>query len=156
MGQVEVGQHAVDPPPSVAGGDEDAGVEGGGQGLTGVGEGGVGLDDAGGGGADGEHATPRFAGAADGVDGLRRHRAVLGVDGVLLDELGLDGFEGAGADVEGDLGALNADGGELGEERGGEVEAGGGRGDGTRAAARGCVGGREGRLVAVAVELVGD
>jgi hypothetical protein len=32
---------------------------------------------------------------------------VLGVDRVLLEELGLDGLEGAGADVEGDLGAVD-------------------------------------------------
>ena len=54
----------------------------------------------------------------------------LGVHAVVFDALGLDGAEGAGADVEGDEGAADAAGLEVGEEGVGEVEAGGGGGDG--------------------------
>ncbi len=88
--------------------------------MVGV-KGGGGFEHAGGGGADGDELLggSSFFGEAWG------DFVMLGVHGVVAEVSGFDGAEGAKADVESDEGV-----GKLGEEFGGEVEAGGGGGNG--------------------------
>lgn len=95
--------------------------------------GGDALEGAGAGRSDDEAAGGGGAGVVDGVECLGGDADVFGVHGVLVERFGVDWFEGAGADVEGDgvdAGAARAEG---VEEFGGEVEPGGGGGDGAGA-----------------------
>ncbi len=84
-------------------------------------EGGSGFEDAGGGGADGDE----FVGGISFFGKACGNFIMFCVHGVIAKVLCFDGAEGAEADVEGKEGVR-----ELGKEFGGEVEAGGGGGDG--------------------------
>ncbi len=70
------------------------------------------------------------AGGVDAGGGLGGDVAAFGVDLVLADVVMAEREEGAGADVQRDGFALDVFRGQAGEEGGGEVEAGGGGGDG--------------------------
>jgi hypothetical protein len=97
-------------------------------------------------------AITRWA-AADPGAGVGRDGAPLGVHRVIVQIRGLDGLEGAGADMQGHAGARDAASFERLEQGGGEVEARGGGGDRTGGARRavGVVVGRVDGLVAVEV-----
>ena len=58
----------------------------------------------------------------------------LGVHVVILDVFGFNGAEGADTDVQGEKGVLN-----LGKNFWGEMQTGGGRGNGTLLACKGCL-----------------
>jgi hypothetical protein len=125
---VEVGEQGIGAVEIVAGEDEEAGfaVEG----VDGAVFVGGGFEEAERGGADGDEAVARGAGGVDAGGGLGGDVAAFGVDLVLVDVVVAERQEGAGADVQGDGFALDVVGGEAREEVGGEVEAGGGGGDG--------------------------
>src|SRR6185295_3589494 len=78
--------------------------------------------------ADGDDAALAVEGAGDGRRRRGADAVVLRLEAVILDPLDADRLKGAIADVEGNRGGLDAACGECGDERGGEVEAGGGRG----------------------------
>ncbi len=84
-------------------------------------EGGSGFEDAGGGGADGDE----FVGGISFFGKTCGNFIMFCVHRVIAEVLCFDGAEGAQADVEGEEGVRK-----LGKEFGGEVEAGGGGGDG--------------------------
>lgn len=84
-------------------------------------EGGSGFEDAGGGGADGDE----FVGGSSFFGKACGNFIMFCVHGVIAKVFCLDWAEGAQADVEGKEGVRK-----LGKEFGGEVEAGGGGGDG--------------------------
>ncbi len=88
------------------------------------------LEGAGGGGADGEDAAAIFAGEVEGVRGASGKGVELGVEADVSEVFDADWLKGAEADVEGEELSFNAAGAELGEDFGGEVEAGGGGGGG--------------------------
>ncbi len=128
--QVEVGQQQVGAAEPVAGRDEDVGLA-----LERM-EPAVGVDgalqQAQAGGADGDDAPAR---RPRGVDPLGRRGADLApfaMHAVVLDPLGLDRQEGAGADVEGQEHAADAGVLQRPEQAFGEVEPGGRRGDRAR------------------------
>lgn len=62
--------------------------------------------------------------------GWRGHLVDFAVDGVGLDGVGRDGFEGAEADMEGDVGGAHAGGLERGQQLRREMQTGGRRGGG--------------------------
>jgi len=84
-------------------------------------EGGSGFEDAGGGGADGDE----FVGGISFFGKACGNFIMFCVHGVIAKVFCFDWAEGAQADVEGEEGVRK-----LGKEFGGEVEAGGGGGDG--------------------------
>ena len=84
-------------------------------------EGGSGFEDAGGGGADGDE----FVGGISFFGKTCGNFIMFCVHRVIAEVLCFDGAEGAEADMEGEEGVRK-----LGKEFGGEVEAGGGGGDG--------------------------
>ncbi len=84
-------------------------------------EGGSGFEDAGGGGTDGDE----FVGGISFFVKTYGNFILFCVHRVIAEVLCFDGAEGAQADVEGEEGVRK-----LGMEFGGEVEAGGGAGDG--------------------------
>lgn len=86
------------------------------------------LEGAHGGGADGGAAA---AVGKETLDGAARDEDILGVHLVTLHLLALDGTEGAGTDMEGDLVALDALGVKGAEDSIGEMEASGGGSHGT-------------------------
>ena len=86
------------------------------------------LDGAHGGGADGDDGMADMG--KDVLDVLPRDFDLLDVHFVFADGVGVDGFEGAGTDMEGDEVGGNAAGFEAVEHFGREVEAGGGCGHG--------------------------
>ncbi len=94
---------------------------------------GEGFEDADRGGADGDAGAVGGAGLAELVECTGGGFVPFGVHGVFGEVVALDGDEGARADVEGDRRATDAGGFELVEELGGEVESGGGGGDGAGA-----------------------
>src|SRR5688572_1135609 len=104
-----------------------AGVGGQASGL-----GGRGLKRAYHGGPDRDHATATCATGGDGGDGRFWTGAVFGVDAEVLHAFGIDRLEGAGTDGEVDVRGADAEGGDLLQQRPGQVEAGGRRGDGAR------------------------
>jgi len=85
------------------------------------GEGGGGFEDAGGGGTNGDE----FVGGISFFGKACGDFIMFCVHGVIAKVFGFDWAEGAEADVEGEEGVRK-----LGKEFGGEVEAGGGGGDG--------------------------
>jgi hypothetical protein len=134
FGEVEVGEQGADGFEFEAGGDEEVGFAPGGNDFAVVA--GDGFEGAHGGGADGDSA----GGALNLGGGGGGDIVLLMVHDVVFDAFGADGLEGADADVEGDEGVRDG-----GEHFGGEMQAGGGGGDGA------FVGGEDG-LVAFAVE----
>lgn len=136
-GEVEVGDQGVDDAETETRVDEEVGWAAEGDDgaawawvLSGALAGG--LQDADGGCADGDHAVAGEFGLVDLLGDFGAEFAELGVDGVLFDVLLGNGAEGVEADVEGDEGELYTQVAEAEEEFWGEVEAGGGCGDGSR------------------------
>ena len=82
---------------------------------------------------------PMGACAVDELGGVLADVVALGVHVVILDVFGFDRAEGADTDVQGEEGVLD-----LGKDFWGEMQAGGGRSNGTLLACEGC-------LVAIAV-----
>ncbi len=133
FGEVEIGEQGADGFELEAGGDEEVGFATGGDDLAVVA--GDGFEGAHGGGADGDSA----GGALNLGGGGCGDVVLLVVHDVVFDAFGADGLEGADADVEGDEGMRDG-----GEDFGGEMQSGGGGGDGA------FVGGEDG-LIAFAV-----
>src|SRR5204863_9588981 len=102
----EVGDERVDRAEDVPGTDEEVGQAGAGDDAVALG--GDGLERARGGRADGDDAAPRGFRRGDRGGGVRGNDVGLGVQPVLRDVVEGDGPEGAGADVEGDVGAPDA------------------------------------------------
>jgi hypothetical protein len=119
LGEMEVGEDAVDALESEAGVDEEIG-------FAGVAAADEGFNGADGCGADGEEAL----GVMDLICGGFRDEEAFLVEFVFFDGLRLQGLKGAETDVEGDLGDLGAGGADGVEDAGREMEAGGGGGDG--------------------------
>lgn len=92
---------------------------------------GDGFEDPGGGGADGDDPAALGLGEIDGGGGFCGEGEAFLVHAMVGDVIALDGEEGAGADVEGQVGGLDSGIGESLEEFGGEMESGGGGGDGS-------------------------
>lgn len=128
--QVEVGEERVDELKLVAGAEEDTGLTGVGVQRRAGGHAGAVLEGANGRGAGGDDAAAFAAGAVDGGGGVCGQGVGFGVETDVGEVLDADGLEGAEADVEGDVGDLDTVGADLLEDRGGEVEAGSGRGGG--------------------------
>src|SRR5207237_8696370 len=105
------------------------------------------FEDAGGRRADGDDAAAFGPGAAQRVGGGRGDRVGLFVHHVVFEALGGDGFEGAGADVEGGESGFDAGLLDLSFQLFGKVQRGGRCGDSAGLA-------REDGLVALAVEVV--
>ena len=133
LGEVEIGEQGADGFELEAGGDEEVGFATGGEDLAVVA--GDGFEGAHGGGADGDSAGGVLNLGGGGCGDI----VLLVVHDVVFDAFGADGLEGADADVEGDEGMRDG-----GEDFGGEMQAGGGGGDGA------FVGGEDG-LIAFAV-----
>ncbi len=89
------------------------------------------FEDAGGGGTDGDDASAAGAGGVDEIGGGLGQGEPFDVHLVVSEEVDLDREERAGADVEGEVGGLDAGLVEGLDEFRGEVEAGGGSGDGS-------------------------
>lgn len=119
FGEVEVGEEGVDDVELVGRVDEDVGAAGGG--FEGGAVAAEVFEGAGDGGADSDDAV----GGIDFVCGLGAELEVFFVHAVFLEVIDGNRTEGADADVEGEEAV-----GMGGEELGGEVEAGGGGGDG--------------------------
>jgi len=144
--QVKVGDQAVDDQEWLWGMQEDAGASGlhcGQWGWTIRGSvvgiapvkillsAGDRFEDAGGGGADGDDASAAGAGGVDEIGGGLGQGEPFDVHLVVGEEVDLDREERAGADVEGEVGGLDAVLAEGLDQFGGEVQAGGGGGDGS-------------------------
>jgi len=129
---VEVGEQAADDAEAVAGGDKEGGRAGVGLEVEGSGRGLLGevFEGAGGGGSGGDDAAAFGEGAVEGVGGGGGEGVTLGVEANVGEAGDADGLEGAKANVQGEIRDLDAAGAEGGEDLGGEVEAGGGRGGG--------------------------
>jgi hypothetical protein len=110
--------------------------------------GGGGLEGAYDGGADGDDGLFGGAGLGDGAGGGGGDLVALGVEPLTVELTVAERGEGAGADVQRDRRATDAARLQRREELGGEVQAGGRRGDGAGGA-------REDGLVALAVGVVG-
>lgn len=82
------------------------------------------------GGADGDDAAAAGAGAGDGIEALRRDDERFRMHFVVGEVIGFDRGECAETDVESQRGDFDALVGEGGQELWGEMEAGGGSGDG--------------------------
>jgi len=144
---MEIGDEAVEDAEAARRVEEDAGAAGfdGRQGREGgrrfgigdiapsgaVEAAGDGFEDPCGGGPDGDDAASLGFGVVDGLGGGCGEGEPFLVHAVVGDVVALDREEGAGADVEGEVGSLNPGVGELLEEFRGEMESGGGSGDGS-------------------------
>lgn len=127
--EVKVGEQCVGVFEGVAGLDEEVGA--GGEVFVGVGVVGERFDGADGGGADGDDTLVIGSGVVELLNGGGFDGDGFIMHGVLVEVVDTDGGEGAEPDVEGDVGLGDAFDGEGVEHIFGEVEAGGGGGDGS-------------------------
>src|SRR5689334_1071064 len=128
LGQMEVGHQSVDDAEVEAGIDEEIRRSGAGDDGAVVGARDR-FERARRGRADRDDATALAPGAFDRGGGRRGDLVAFRLEPVLLDALDAHGLEGAVAHVQRDLGALDAAVIERGEKCGGEMQAGGRRGD---------------------------